>query len=199
MNGGSGRRRFLARLGWYSAPGSFGGSLLRHQIHDLAIERGSADDRGLKAVARMVGIATIWTATEWLRCNTVSEFPWLPVGCTQSSLVVMCQIADFAGVWGITFWVLLVNALVTIAWLHRGNAHHICVPGFTIAAGLMLIAGYGTCAQQTTPEQSGPRIMLLQSNHPHVRGGASTTSPDVAAKFFLSELKAQLRRNVSTS
>jgi apolipoprotein N-acyltransferase len=151
-----------------------------------------ADDRSLKAVARIVGVAAIWTATEWLRCNTVSEFPWLPVGCTQSSVVVMCQIADFAGVWGITFWVLLVNALVATAWFHRNDARYLRVPGITIAAALLMIAVYGIWRISETPEQPGPRIMLLQSNHPHIRGGASTATPDVAAKFFLSELESRL-------
>jgi apolipoprotein N-acyltransferase len=36
--------------------------------------------------------------------------------------------------------------------------------------------------------------MLVQSNHPHVRGGDSTTTPEKAAEYFLTEIEAQLRQ-----
>lgn len=146
-------------------------------------------------IGRIVGIAVVWVAAEWLRCNTVSEFPWLPLGSTQSPLLVMCQLADFAGVWGCSFWVMLVNALVATAWLHRRDAGCLRVPCVAVAIMLFVIAVYGTWRLRTTPERAGPQIMLIQSNHPHVRGGASTTTPEEAVAFFLRELETHLAQN----
>ncbi len=141
-----------------------------------------------------VGIAVVWVATEWVRCNTVSEFPWLPVGCTQSPAVVMCQIADFAGVWGVSFCVILVNALVATAWSHRHHIKSVWTPSIVTAIVLIMAAAYGTWRLNTTPVRAGPQVMLIQSDHPHLRGGASTTTPEKAAEFFLAELEKQLTR-----
>jgi apolipoprotein N-acyltransferase len=150
------------------------------------------DSRPLQLVARTIGIAVVWVACEWLRCNTVSEFPWLPIGCTQSPAIVMCQIADVAGVWGVSFIVVFANAFVAIASIRRPDTSQLWLPGGVVALSLLLVASYGAWRVHTTPERAGPTIMLVQSNHPHLPGGASTTTPEKAAEFFLTEIEQQL-------
>jgi apolipoprotein N-acyltransferase len=130
-------------------------------------------------VARLVGIAAVWVATEWLRCNTVSEFPWLPIGSTQSPVVV-------------SFLVVLVNGLLATAWLVNFNSKRLFVPCTAVALLMLTVAAYGIWRLNTTPERAGPRIMLVQSNHPHLPGGASTTTPEKAAEYFLNEIEKQL-------
>jgi apolipoprotein N-acyltransferase len=143
-------------------------------------------------LTRIVGIAVVWVAAEWLRCNTVSEFPWLPIGSTQSPAIVICQIADLSGIWGISFLVVLVNALLATAWLVDFNTKRLLLPSSAVALVLLAVAAYGIWRLNSTPERPGPRIMLVQSNHPHLPGGASTTTPEKAAEYFLDEIEKQL-------
>ena len=73
----------------------------------------------LSPVGCVLGVATTWVAFEWLRLNVVDGFPWLSLGVTQTPLPVMCQVADWGGPAIISFWVALLNAFVTMAWIHR--------------------------------------------------------------------------------
>ncbi len=153
---------------------------------------GQANAYQLPAALRMIGVAAAWVATEWLRCNTVSEFPWLPIGSTQSPVIVICQIADVVGLWGVSFIVVLVNAFFAIACLDRFDVKRVWLPLSVVALMLFSIASYGAWRLKSTPERPGPQVMVIQSNHPHLHGGASTTTPDQAATFFISELEKQL-------
>src|SRR5207248_2564507 len=70
-------------------------------------------------VARIVGsvvvIAVAWTALEYVRGNWSmfgnQGLPWLYLGDSQVPLLTMCQIADIGGVYAVTFWVVVVNAV----------------------------------------------------------------------------------------
>jgi apolipoprotein N-acyltransferase len=57
---------------------------------------------------------------------------------------------------------------------------------------LVGVAGYGAWRLQTTPRLAGPRVMVIQSNHPLLRGGAPTRTLEQAAEFFLAELEKRL-------
>src|SRR5205814_9194309 len=85
----------------------------------MAMARDDAQRRPLLAAAV---VASTWVAFDWLSGNNVLGLPWLYPGYTQSPLLLICQIADFAGVYGITFCVVLVNALISIALIHRTRA-----------------------------------------------------------------------------
>ena len=69
----------------------------------------------------VLGIAMVWTAFEWLRGVIFTGLPWLFLGYSQTPISGMCQIADIAGVYGVSFWVVTLNALVAMAWLNRGR------------------------------------------------------------------------------
>jgi apolipoprotein N-acyltransferase len=150
------------------------------------------DSHSFAPLLQTVGIAAIWVTTEWLRCNTVSEFPWLPIGSTQTSAIAICQIADLTGIWGVSFLVVLVNALLATAGLSQRNLNRLWLPSSVVALALLIFASYGIWRLRTTPDRPGPQVMLIQSNHPHVRGGASTTTPEEAANYFLDEVDKQL-------
>ena len=146
----------------------------------------------LSFTLRVIAIPVVWVTAEWLRCNTVSEFPWLPIGSTQTPAIAMCQIADIAGLWAVSFIVVLTNALLATACLTRFEAKQLRQPTAFVAIVLVVAAAYGTWRLTTTPQRVGPLVMLIQSNHPHIRGGSSMTTPGDAAKFFLSQLEHQL-------
>ena len=66
-----------------------------------------------------IGVAVVWVSTEWLWETVLTGMPWGFLGHSQSPLLVMCQIADTVGVHGISFWVVLTNALLAQTLIAR--------------------------------------------------------------------------------
>src|SRR5258706_4430459 len=71
-------------------------------------------------ISIVLGIATVLTAVERARGYVITGLPWLYLGHTQSPVLVVCQIADLFGVYGITFFVAAVNALLFL-YLRGGS------------------------------------------------------------------------------
>lgn len=144
---------------------------------------------------RALLIAAGWVACEWLRCHVVSGFPWLPLGATQTPLPLLCQVADLGGPWIISFWVMVLNASIALAWSQRreGDSLHTRRAAIaTIIGSLAIVAAYGAYRLQTTATTPGPRVMVIQSNFPHLRGGAPTAPPEQVIQFFFDQLDSQL-------
>ena len=61
-----------------------------------------------------IGLAAIapflWVAQEYLRSMLFTGFPWDLVGYSQANHLLLVQVADVTGVYGISFLILLVNA-----------------------------------------------------------------------------------------
>ncbi len=56
--------------------------------------------------------AVSWVSFEYLRTYVLTGFPWALLGYSQVPNLAMIQVAEFGGVYGISFWVVLVNAAV---------------------------------------------------------------------------------------
>lgn len=61
----------------------------------------------------------VWTAIEILRTYNPLGFPWFFIGHSQIRLLPMIQVADLAGVYGVTFVVAMVNGLLADLVLER--------------------------------------------------------------------------------
>lgn len=55
----------------------------------------------------------IWVTMEWLYAFGELAFPWLTLGNTQTYQLSKIQFADITGVYGISFWILVINILVS--------------------------------------------------------------------------------------
>ena len=62
-------------------------------------------------------IPVFWTASEYLRAILFTGFPWELLGYSQYSNLPFIQIADITGIYGISFWLALINAAVLLASL----------------------------------------------------------------------------------
>ena len=66
-----------------------------------------------KSALAVLAIAAVWVGLEWFRGTwPLGGLAWLYWGHTQSPFLAVCQIADFAGVFGISFWGAAVNAAI---------------------------------------------------------------------------------------
>jgi apolipoprotein N-acyltransferase len=54
----------------------------------------------------------LWTAWEWIYLDLEISFGWITLGNSHANLWWLVQFADVFGVWGISFWIALLNVLV---------------------------------------------------------------------------------------
>jgi apolipoprotein N-acyltransferase len=61
-------------------------------------------------------VPVLWTAQELLRTHLFTGFPWELLGYSQFERIPLIQIADIAGVYGVSFLAALVNAALYALW-----------------------------------------------------------------------------------
>lgn len=74
--------------------------------------------RTLVRLLAMLGLAGAWVLIEWTRTWFLGGFPWLPLAASQWQRVVILQVAEFTGAYGISFVLVMVNLGFT-AYAHR--------------------------------------------------------------------------------
>jgi apolipoprotein N-acyltransferase len=113
--------------------------------------------------------ALVWTALEYLRSQIYIGYSWYSLGHTQHDEVMLCQCADLAGVYGLSFMVMLVNLALARVTVQRTIAS--VMWELTPAVILVGLASwYGSHrlqfdAQNLNPPRT-PRIAVLQGNQP---------------------------------
>ena len=130
---------------------------------------------------RPFAFACLWTLWEWFKGSGFVAYPWGSLSMTALSLRPLIQIADITGVWGITFLVALISAL--LAEIIRAAAR--LTAGFSkphdkpllrpliFTTGLLLLAnGYGLFRmyQKRTPQQNLNLVLVQQNTDPWVSG-----------------------------
>jgi len=119
-----------------------------------------------------VVLPVAWTALEWSRAHLPSTlaFPWLGLGTSLTGVPEMVGIAELVGSRGVTFWIVLVNALIaqTILSLRDGAPwrHRLAVIALVVASPI----GWGVWRAQTLPLRAVGRVAVVQPNIPeHVK------------------------------
>lgn len=117
----------------------------------------------------LIAAPSIWVAMEFVRSNIwVIAFPWALVGHSQHRFLQAIQIADIAGVYGVSFLVLLLNVIVLEliarkAWMpeHRGPLLRRVVPVALIPAAVL---AYGVMRLTADPGVRKVRVGVVQAN-----------------------------------
>ncbi len=115
----------------------------------------------------------IWVGFEYLRSFFLSGFPWYYLAHTQFRQLYFIQIADFAGSFGVSLLMAIVNAFVAdlaslplLAPSSRGirlsRRQNLRLCAVTILLGSTLC--YGAFRISSARFHDGPRLALLQSN-----------------------------------
>ncbi len=120
--------------------------------------------------------ALLWTAQEFLRARLFTGFPWELLGYSQFGRVHLIQVADVAGVYGVTFLVALVNGALYLLW--RAVAGRVSDPGLKRRSAAVAVAvsaaavagtwGYGALRLAAVDEAAASaenvRVSLIQGN-----------------------------------
>lgn len=110
---------------------------------------------GAKALALL---PFLWTAQEYLLSLGELGFPWLLLGHSQAALIHFIQYATWTGVFGVSCWVVGLNALFYLALVER----RILLAG--VALGYLLPWVHAQSALTTTVPDESLRIGLIQPN-----------------------------------
>jgi len=114
--------------------------------------------------------ASLWVVLEYLRTHLLTGFPWALLGYSQYTNLAVIQIADIAGVWLVSFLVILVNAsLYSIVSTRRSTRaariRYLWLPILCII--FSLVYGYHRLYQAPGLKFQAPiRISVIQGNIP---------------------------------
>ena len=142
------------------------------------------------AIASVLLIAAIWTGLEWFRSVwPLGGLAWAFMGHTQSPIPHLCQIADFAGAYGVSFLVAMANAWAALWVIHRRQVRRLVPAGTMVVATLVLVVVYGffRFSQQTT--RPGPKVLVVQPNYPQSNSGEKGASSSDIVTFHLRETR----------
>ena len=114
--------------------------------------------------------AAVWVIMEFLRARLLTGFPWCLLGYSQYRHLGLIQIADLIGVYGISFLILLSNALLYILLFDRQSIRKIFflreIPVLLVLAVFVLFYGHYRLSAKTTEGRAGKsmRVAIIQGN-----------------------------------
>ena len=123
-------------------------------------------------------VPCVWTSLDFLRARLMTGFPWYFLGHSQYRWIELIQVADVAGVYGVTFLVAMSSAVVaecipdsvltqigfkinTLIQPHR-RRNAVSVLIVLVLAAVV----YGWWRQQPLAARDGPVIALVQGHFP---------------------------------
>jgi apolipoprotein N-acyltransferase len=111
----------------------------------------------------------LWVALEFVRAFLFTGFPWATLGYSQQSSLTLLQSADLFGVYGLSYLLVLVNAVLADWLLARRKRQRRPLPALLIAAIMLTaVAGYGQWRLATDPDRRPEQVRttVVQGNIP---------------------------------
>ena len=109
--------------------------------------------------------AALWTALEYAQTYLFTGFPWELLGYSQYKVLPVIQIAQFTGVYGVSFLVMLLNATIAMLFMALRNNTGWRAPIFALLMAyfsLISTVGYGwwSISRQQSLEQSNTAVKV---------------------------------------
>ncbi|MFH0889512.1 MAG: apolipoprotein N-acyltransferase, partial [Planctomycetota bacterium] len=110
-------------------------------------------------------ISCLWVFLEYVRSFLLTGFPWFFAGHSQYQWLSLIQITDTVGVYGLSFIVILVNAVLFIMIKQRFylSMKNIILVGITLLLFIISIL-YGNWRLDNLITTNGPAIGIIQGN-----------------------------------
>lgn len=116
----------------------------------------------------------VWVSLEWLRSHAAElRLPWALLGHLQHANPPLIQLASVTGVYGVSFLIVLVNAVLAegaVAWLRRGSSpipyRRLALSGGVAAVALAATLVYGFAALARPAAGQTLRVTVVQGNIP---------------------------------
>ena len=111
--------------------------------------------------------ASLWVALEYVRAKVLTGFPWCLLGYTQFRHPEVLQIADLAGVYAVSFVLILCNSLIYALFLNRRWRRNKAFKSEMAVIFLIALftAGYDYQRVSTSQDlQKTTRVAVVQGN-----------------------------------
>jgi apolipoprotein N-acyltransferase len=118
---------------------------------------------------RFLMAPVIWVALELARAYFLSGFPWALLGYSQYKVLPAIQIADIVGVYGVSFFIVFVNAAFWHFFRHPDRAPFVVVVGASVFSAM--VVGYGYYRILNLPKEMGPPSVPIGIVQPDTRPG----------------------------
>jgi len=102
----------------------------------------------------------IWTALELARTHAFSGFPWSLLGYSQYRSLLLIQISDVTGVYGVSFLIVLVNAAVAEFLMDRERYPLLIISAVTMT----IVLGYGFMRLHNRQDSGVVTVSVVQGN-----------------------------------
>jgi apolipoprotein N-acyltransferase len=108
----------------------------------------------------LLAAPVLWAALEYARTHTFFSFPWVLLGYSQMDLLPFAQVASATAVYGVSFLVCGVSALLALAIVHPTAPRRRAA---LAAAAVVLVAAWawGSWQMGRPPEASGSLVVGL--------------------------------------
>ncbi|MGA9362779.1 MAG: apolipoprotein N-acyltransferase [Bacteroidota bacterium] len=94
--------------------------------------------RHLGTTMALFSLPFVWVGFEWLHSLGQIGFPWLTLGNSQTHAIDRIQFISFTGVYGISFWILALNAIIYFVYLKFASSEWKLISRQSLFAGLAL-------------------------------------------------------------
>ena len=136
------------------------------------------------ALRRVTMLACVGVAGEWL--TTLTPLP-INFAVTQHRVLDLIQIADFVGIWGVSWLLWFVNAAIANAIMNRNQTRNLRIAPLLVGAALVFLAfGYSRFRlgkPQNTPTLRVAAIQAFEPNGTH--GFADAVESDTKLRKLL--------------
>jgi apolipoprotein N-acyltransferase len=167
---------FFGTLGWLTHVTYPGAIILALYlaIYPALFAAGTVYFKDLPLIPRVFILAALWTVLEFLRAILFTGFGWVTLGHSQYKNLLLIQIADIIGLYGISFLVILVNLTVfeTIKEIAspikqaRNDTRSLALLLGLVTIILLMSLMYGLWTFQHTPLSSTVKVAVVQPNIP---------------------------------
>ena len=117
--------------------------------------------------AGLVMAPAAWVAAEYARAHIFGGFPWIPLGNAVVSLLPLSQLASAFGVYGVSWMLALLHALIALVAMSNGRTRMMAgVSALALLAGVSLWGAARLSDSRLTREGTAIRVALIQGNVP---------------------------------
>jgi apolipoprotein N-acyltransferase len=96
-----------------------------------------------KRVPVILSAPLVWTLLDYARSHLLTGFPWEHLAHSQYLYHKVIQISDVTGTYGITFLIILMNAVLYDLLSHRSRIRYLITESFTAGFVIAAILAYG--------------------------------------------------------
>ncbi len=151
-------------IGWVTLPGLLGALLILPLFFALYSIGHWFIIRRLSLAGHFL-LPFLWTAVEYLQSFGETAFPWNYLGYTQTYYLPLIQHAEYTSVYGVSFWVVLINVMLFVLWQKAPSTGARRALLYSLAAVFFVPLLHGALVMRTgTTGGDVIRVALLQGN-----------------------------------